>query len=407
MLLRALLLRLRFIPSSLNADWGKEVLLTNAGNKSCFVCQKRGSLTFLRTTTPTFEWCPNNEASRDVRFPLSECLDQACKEALNGTGTRPQLPFWTNLLPRGVWEARPQADSTRPAPALSLAIKPSSLGTWAPSGHLLPPAPCSPNWRLEARGTFNATTTHMVASRTKNLPLSHPTNPAPWGWGSLLCWEVTPSPWTPSPRAPEQPSGCTSMCPSSCLTPLWLPQIYTAFSWLFEPPSLHQWKGPVVPAGVHRSVHLQPRQHHRAAALSGADLPAAPDFNSALPIPSLAPTTQSCWEWALKAWLRILPYNSNLLSFCSPANWGTRNPTLLFPQKEQNEDSTQGGGSSPESIQGEASACEGGAGEKEQCPSRATTDRGRRVLGVDFGDGQLRSRGKALCQLALKFNLLF
>lgn len=80
---------------------------------------------------------------------------------------------------------------------------------------------------------------------------------------------------------------------------------------------------------------------------------------------------------------------------------------LLFPQKEQNEGPTQGGGSSPESIQGEASACEGGAGENKQGPSRATTDRGRRVLRVGFGDGQLRSRGKALCQLALKFNLLF
>lgn len=52
-----MLLCLRFVPSSPNAGWGKEVPLTNAGNKSCFVCSKCGSWTFLPTTNRESEWC--------------------------------------------------------------------------------------------------------------------------------------------------------------------------------------------------------------------------------------------------------------------------------------------------------------------------------------------------------------
>lgn len=54
MLLRVFLLYLRFVPSSLNAGWGKEVLLTNAENKSCFIHNKCNFLTFPTTTKGKF-----------------------------------------------------------------------------------------------------------------------------------------------------------------------------------------------------------------------------------------------------------------------------------------------------------------------------------------------------------------
>lgn len=63
---RVLLLYLRFIPSSRNGGWGKEVPLTNAENKSCFIPSKRDSSTFPTTTNHEFEWCQNNKAKTET-----------------------------------------------------------------------------------------------------------------------------------------------------------------------------------------------------------------------------------------------------------------------------------------------------------------------------------------------------
>lgn len=77
MLLRVFLLYLRFVPSSLNAGWGKEVLLTNAENKSCFIHNKCNFLTFPTTTKRKFGWSRDSKARTEMfTFYCRNALDR-------------------------------------------------------------------------------------------------------------------------------------------------------------------------------------------------------------------------------------------------------------------------------------------------------------------------------------------
>lgn len=76
--LLVLLLYLRIVPSSLSAGWGKEVLLTNAENKSWFIRNKSNFLTLPTTAHPKFEWSHNNKDSTEMSiFSWQKALDQA------------------------------------------------------------------------------------------------------------------------------------------------------------------------------------------------------------------------------------------------------------------------------------------------------------------------------------------